>query len=321
MIWNNGAEFLQDLYCSPNIVRVVKSRGIKWARHGAPVGENNNTFRVLVGNPEDGRSRWRPGRIVEDNIKVGLEGGGWESVHWLIRIRTGTSGGLLWIRWRNCEFYKLLEVCWLAEELLAFQERVFSVQLVRCWIYGWLVCLCAADTYSTQCMCHRGRLYSVVGLDTCTSQIHTCTKNSWPATAHTIQLPKTKNRQLLSISNQGQFIRVTNPNEREWTTSQTRTQRNHHPTGHAILHHWITCHWPPLGLQSDTATSTVHSTTPMPHTPQHQPTARDYHTSRNHRYNQHTLLWPPTARQHVSPIPLPQPTGTLYNFNLDLTLI
>jgi hypothetical protein len=70
--------------------------------------------------------------------------------------------------------------------------------------------------------------------------------------------PTTKNRQWLSASNQEQFIRITNANKRQWTTSQACTQHNHHPTGHTILHRWITRHRPLLGLQSDTATSTVH---------------------------------------------------------------
>jgi hypothetical protein len=80
--------------------------------------------------------------------------------------------------------------------------------------------------------------------------------NTRLATAHTFQLPK--NRQWLSTSNQEQFIRIASANKRQWTTIHARTQRSNHLTGPAILHRWITHHRPPLGLQSDTATSTLH---------------------------------------------------------------
>jgi hypothetical protein len=42
-------EELNDLYCSPNIVRVIKSKRIRWARHVAPMGERRDVYRVLVG--------------------------------------------------------------------------------------------------------------------------------------------------------------------------------------------------------------------------------------------------------------------------------
>jgi hypothetical protein len=43
-------EELNDLYCSPNIVRVIKSRRMRWARHEACMGERRGIYRVLVGN-------------------------------------------------------------------------------------------------------------------------------------------------------------------------------------------------------------------------------------------------------------------------------
>jgi len=53
-------EELNDLYSSPNIVRVIKSRRIRWAGHVARVGEEREVYRVLVGKPEGKRPLGRP---------------------------------------------------------------------------------------------------------------------------------------------------------------------------------------------------------------------------------------------------------------------
>jgi hypothetical protein len=45
-------EELQNLYSSPNIVRMIKSRRIRWAGHVARMGEKRNAYRILMGNPE-----------------------------------------------------------------------------------------------------------------------------------------------------------------------------------------------------------------------------------------------------------------------------
>jgi hypothetical protein len=45
-------EELNDLYCSPNIVRVIKSRRMRWAGHVARMGERRDVYRVLVWKPE-----------------------------------------------------------------------------------------------------------------------------------------------------------------------------------------------------------------------------------------------------------------------------
>jgi len=45
-------EELNDLYCSPNIVRVIKSRRMRWAGHVARMGEERGVYSVLVGKPE-----------------------------------------------------------------------------------------------------------------------------------------------------------------------------------------------------------------------------------------------------------------------------
>jgi len=49
-------EELNDLYSSPNILRVIKSIRMRWAGHVARMGEKRGVYRVLVGKPEGKRS-------------------------------------------------------------------------------------------------------------------------------------------------------------------------------------------------------------------------------------------------------------------------
>ena len=71
-------EELSDLYSLPNIVRVVKSRRMRWAGHVALMGEGRIVHRVLVEKPEGKRPLGRPRRRWEDNIDLDLQevGGG-----------------------------------------------------------------------------------------------------------------------------------------------------------------------------------------------------------------------------------------------------
>ena len=66
-------EELNDLYCSPNIVRVIKSRRMRWAGHVARMGEGRGVHRVLVGKPEGKRPLERRRRRWEDSIKMDLQ--------------------------------------------------------------------------------------------------------------------------------------------------------------------------------------------------------------------------------------------------------
>ena len=70
-------EEINDLYCSPNIVRVIKSRRIVWAGHVARVGERGGVYRVLVGKSEGKTSLGRPRRRWENRIKMDLQEVGW----------------------------------------------------------------------------------------------------------------------------------------------------------------------------------------------------------------------------------------------------
>jgi len=70
-------EGLNDFYSSPNIVRVIKSRRMRWAGHVACMGEERGVYRVLVGKPER-RPLGRPRRRWVDNIRIDFaEGGMW----------------------------------------------------------------------------------------------------------------------------------------------------------------------------------------------------------------------------------------------------
>jgi hypothetical protein len=63
---------LNDLYSSPNIVQVIKSRRMRWAGHVARMEEGRGVHKVLVGKPEGKRPLGRPRRRWEDNIKINL---------------------------------------------------------------------------------------------------------------------------------------------------------------------------------------------------------------------------------------------------------
>jgi len=65
-------EELNDLYTSPNIVRVIKWRRMKWAGHVARMGEERGVYRVLVGKPEGKRPLGRPRHRWVDNIRMDL---------------------------------------------------------------------------------------------------------------------------------------------------------------------------------------------------------------------------------------------------------
>jgi hypothetical protein len=70
------------LHSSPNIIRLIKSRIIRWAGHVACIGEKRGAYRVLVGRSEGRRPLVRPSRKWEDNIKIDLQELGWDR-HWI----------------------------------------------------------------------------------------------------------------------------------------------------------------------------------------------------------------------------------------------
>jgi hypothetical protein len=88
-------EELNDLYSSPNIIRVIKSRRMRWAGHVAHMGERRGAYRILVGRLEGRRPLERPRRRWEENIKMDLQEVGWGAWTGLIWLRIGTGGRLL----------------------------------------------------------------------------------------------------------------------------------------------------------------------------------------------------------------------------------
>jgi hypothetical protein len=62
-------EEFNDLYSSPTIVRVIKSRRMRWTEHVAGMGEERGVYRILDGKPEGKRPLVRSKRRWEDNIK------------------------------------------------------------------------------------------------------------------------------------------------------------------------------------------------------------------------------------------------------------
>jgi hypothetical protein len=74
---------LHNLYSSPNIVRVIKSRRMRWAGHVAHMGEGKGVYRVLVGRPEGKRPLGRTRYRWEDNIKMDLREIGIDGANWI----------------------------------------------------------------------------------------------------------------------------------------------------------------------------------------------------------------------------------------------
>jgi hypothetical protein len=82
--WRNlHNDELHSLYSSPNIVRVIKSRRMRWVGHVARMGQGRGVYRVLVGRPESKRPVGRPRRRWEDNIKMDLREIGIDGANWI----------------------------------------------------------------------------------------------------------------------------------------------------------------------------------------------------------------------------------------------
>jgi hypothetical protein len=74
---------LYAVYSSPNIIRVMKSRGLRWAGHVARMGARRGAYRALVGKPEGRRPLGRPRRRWEDLMKMDLREVRWGGMDWI----------------------------------------------------------------------------------------------------------------------------------------------------------------------------------------------------------------------------------------------
>jgi hypothetical protein len=76
-------EELHDLHSSPSIIRMFKSRRMRWAGHVARMGAKRNAYKILVGNPEGKGSLGRPRHRWVDNIKMDLREIEWGDMDWI----------------------------------------------------------------------------------------------------------------------------------------------------------------------------------------------------------------------------------------------
>jgi hypothetical protein len=86
---------LHSLYSSPNIIRVIKSRRMRWAGHVARMGEGRSVYRVLVGRSKGKRPLGRPRRRWQNNIKMDLKETAIDGANW-IQVAQDR------VRWRAC---------------------------------------------------------------------------------------------------------------------------------------------------------------------------------------------------------------------------
>jgi hypothetical protein len=86
---------VHSLYSLPNIVRVIKSRRMRWAGHVARMGKGKGVYRVLIGRPEGKRPLGRPRRRWEDNIKMDLREIRVDGANW-IQVAQDR------VQWRTC---------------------------------------------------------------------------------------------------------------------------------------------------------------------------------------------------------------------------
>jgi hypothetical protein len=86
---------LHNLYTSPDIIRQIKSRRMRWTGHVACMGEGRNVYRVLVGKPKGNRPLGRRRSRWEDGNRMNLKEVGWGVWSGFTWLWIGTAGGLL----------------------------------------------------------------------------------------------------------------------------------------------------------------------------------------------------------------------------------
>jgi hypothetical protein len=86
---------LHSLYSSPNTVRMIKAKRMRWSEHVARMVEGRGVYRVLVGRPEGKRPLGIPRRRWEDNIKMDLKEIWIDGANWIQLAQDR-------VQWRAC---------------------------------------------------------------------------------------------------------------------------------------------------------------------------------------------------------------------------
>ena len=76
-------EELYDLYSSPNIIWMIKSRRMRWTGYVVCIEDRKDSYRVVVGRPDGKRQLGRPGHRWEDIMKMDIQEVGWEGMDWI----------------------------------------------------------------------------------------------------------------------------------------------------------------------------------------------------------------------------------------------
>jgi hypothetical protein len=110
-------EELPNLYSSPNIIRKIKLRRMRWAGHVIRMGEERKVYKILVGKPKGKGPLGRPRRRCEDGIRMDLREIGWAGMDWW-RALVNTVMNLLVLAPRS----------WFIKGLTASQERLCCIE-------------------------------------------------------------------------------------------------------------------------------------------------------------------------------------------------
>jgi hypothetical protein len=120
---------IRHLYrSSSNIIRMIKSRRMRWAGHVARIRAERNAYRILVRKLEWKRTLERPRRRLVDNIKIDFRETELDSMDWIDLAQNRDQ----WTRWWTFGFHKLLGSSWAAAQLAASQDGLSSVSIDYC---------------------------------------------------------------------------------------------------------------------------------------------------------------------------------------------
>jgi hypothetical protein len=76
-------EELHNMHSVPSIIRMIKSRMMRWVGHAVRMGDKRNAYRSFVGEPEGTRPLGRPRRRWVDHVKIDLREIGWDGIDWI----------------------------------------------------------------------------------------------------------------------------------------------------------------------------------------------------------------------------------------------